>query len=215
MTAEAGGQEANKIGLDRIIFFSDAIIAIAMTLMALEIQVPDTVAVEQLRQGLLDMLPTLQNYMLSFLVVAIYWVEHHRMFKYVRRYDGGLVWLNLLFLALIVLVPFPTDLVDRFGDRDSLVVVIYAVCLALTGLALVVIWRYVTHRHRLVDADLDPALIKMVSWTRLVAPAVFLLSVPIALLNPVAAMYSWTAIFPLSFLPGFLSRSSTPDDGEL
>jgi uncharacterized membrane protein len=211
MATESRGLEADKTGLDRLISFSDAIIAFAMTLMAMEIAIPDTVTVEQLHQSLLDMLPTLQNYMLSFVVVAVYWVQHHRTFKYIRRYDGGLMWLNLLFLALIVLVPFPTDLVDRFGDEDSLVSMIYASSLALTGLALVVIWCYATHNHRLVDADLDPALIRMVTRSRLVAPVVFLLSIPVAWLNPVIAMYMWIAVFPLAFVPSFLTRQRTSD----
>jgi uncharacterized membrane protein len=207
-------QDREKIGLDRILFFSDAIIAIAMTLMALEIQLPESVAVEHLRQALTETLPTLQNYMLSFLVVAIYWVEHHRMFKYITGYDGRLVWLNLLFLAMIVLVPAATDLVDRFGDQDPLAVVIYAACLAATGFAVALIWWYATRRHRLVDADLDPSLIRLVTWSRLMAPIVFLLSIPIAFLDPDAAMYTWITIFPLSFVPNLLYRHEGVDAGE-
>ncbi len=190
--------EAQKMGLDRIIFFSDAVIAIAMTLMALEIHVPETVDAQHLHQALIDLLPTVQTYLLSFLVTALYWIEHHRMFRYVRRYDGGLIWLNLLFLILIVLVPFPTDLVDRFGDHDPLVVTLYAALLTLTGLSVALMWWYATHRRRLVDPDLDPALVRHILLVRLSVPAVFLITIPIAWLSPVVAEYCWMAVFPLT-----------------
>lgn len=187
-------------GLDRIINFSDGIIAVAMTLMVVNIHLPDSVSLPQLRQGLVDLVPVFQDYIVSFVVVSIYWVEHHRTFKSIRRCDSGLMWLNLLFLLLVVLVPFTTNLIDRFGDRDPMVIVIYAGSLALTGLTLVAIWLYATHNCRLVDVEPKPAQIREELVSRLVSPVVFLLSIPVAFISPSLATFVWLALLPLSLM---------------
>ncbi len=198
MTIDERTLEAEKVGLDRIIFFSDAVIAIAMTLMALEIQVPETVDVVDLVPALYDVVPTLIAYAVSFLVVAIYWIEHHRMFRYIRRYDAGLIWINFLFLILIVLVPFPTDLLDRYTE-ETLTVVLYAVQVSLIGLVVALLWWYASRNHRLVDADLDENFIRKGVIIRVSMPLVFILSIPIAMVNPTMAIYSWVAVFPVIF----------------
>jgi uncharacterized membrane protein len=146
--------------------------------------------------------PTLTSYALSFLVVGIYWIEHHRMFRVIRRYDTGLLWLNLLFLFMIVLIPFPTDLIDRFEGQQT-AVILYAGVLAVTGLVVAGLWRHATYKHRLVDEDLSPETIRKGLWIRLAIPAAFLISIPVAFVNPWAAMFVWPACFVLALFLHF------------
>jgi uncharacterized membrane protein len=107
-------------GLDRVIFFSDAVFAIVMTLLILDIQVPeippDLVSAE-LPGRVLDLWPKFFSYVLSFLAVGTYWIAHHGTFRYIKSYDRNLISLNLLFLLSISFVPFPTALLGEYGEQ--------------------------------------------------------------------------------------------------
>ena len=186
----------SRLGLERIISLSDAVIAVAITLMVVQVQMPESVPAHQLPQALRELIPTFTTYVFSFYIVAVYWIEHHRMFKYIKRYDDGLIWLNLLWLMLIALVPFATNLLDTYPG-EQIVVFVYATLIAVVGLLTAGLWWYATHRHRLVDKDLSPLLIRKGIVLRLVAPVVFMVSMGIAIFSLPAAMYSWFAIVPL------------------
>src|SRR5919202_4451794 len=152
-----GGRE-----LDRIVFFSDAVFAIAITLLVLNIQVPEIpqgLVAEELPSRLLDLWPKYLSYVISFLVILSYWMAHHSVFSAIRGYDRGLIWLNSLFLMCVAFLPFPTALLGNYGDQQ-LVVTLYAGSLAITRLLLSAVWWYVSTRHRLIDSALDPGLIR-------------------------------------------------------
>jgi uncharacterized membrane protein len=183
-------------GLERMIALSDGVVGVAITLMALEIAIPDGTSAAQLPAALTGQITTFLSYVLSFVLVALYWMEHNRIFKLIRRSDSGLVWLNLLFLFLIVLVPFATDLIDRFGDQ-AIAAALYAGLMMLLGLSTAAIWRYATHKHRLVDADMPERTIRWGGTLRLIPPAVFLVSIPVIFINTSIGTYMWVALFPL------------------
>lgn len=192
-----GGKE-----LDRIIFFSDAVFAIAMTLLVLNIEVPeipqDLVAAE-LPGRLLDLWPKFLSYVISFLVIFLYWVAHHSVFRAIRGYDRTLIWLNSLFLMCVAFLPFPAALLGEYGDQQ-LAVAIYAGSLAVTRLLLTAVWWYATSDRHLVDDDLDPGMIKTYRIRGLVIPLIFLLSIVISFFSVSAATYSWILLFFADFL---------------
>lgn len=190
-------EKEQEVALERIIFFSDAIIAIVITLMVLDIRIPDGLAPAELSQTLVDLWPKYFSYVISFLVIGVYWIEHHRMFKYIKRYDGRLIWLNLLFLMSIAFIPFSTDLLGEYGD-EPVAVRVYAGLLIAVGMVKWAMWKYATHNHRLVDKDLSEHAIEMSSILGLVSPFVFLASIGISLLSPQWATFSWIAIAPLT-----------------
>jgi uncharacterized membrane protein len=195
--AEAQDRDSNsRLGLDRIITFSDAVIAVAITLLVVQVQIPEAVPADQLPQALRELIPTFTSYVFSFYIVAVYWIEHHRMFRYIRRYDDGLIWLNLLLLMLIAVVPFATNLLDTHSGQQ-IAVFIYAALIAVIGLLTTGMWWYATYRHRLIDKDLCPLVIRRGIVVRLVAPAVLIVSIGLAIFSVPAAMYSWFAIIPL------------------
>jgi uncharacterized membrane protein len=128
--------------LDRLIFFSDAIFAIVMTLLILEIRAPDNVpsnvAATEVPSLVWALWPKFFSYVLSFLVIGTYWISHHQIFRYVRSYDRTLLWLNLVFLLSISFIPFPTDLLGEYGElRFS--VIFYAASLGMARLLLAVV----------------------------------------------------------------------------
>jgi uncharacterized membrane protein len=98
--------------LDRIVFFSDAVFAIAITLLVLNIEVPDIPqgrVAQELPGQLLALWPKYFSYVISFLVILGFWMSHHGIFSHVKDYDKGLMWMNSLFLMCVAFLPFPSD----------------------------------------------------------------------------------------------------------
>ena len=185
----------NKLELDRIIFFSDAVFAIAITLLALNIKPPDESASVQTSMIYLlsIVLPKCQSYVISFLVIALYWIGHHRYFRLIKRYDYTLVWLNIIFLMCIVFLPFSTSLLDDYGGH-RLAVILYAASMTITGLMKVLIWWYASFRHRLISQSLSEKIVRSLTYRALIPPVMFLCSIPLASFNPKIAEISWLSI---------------------
>ena len=180
--------------LDRIVNFSDAVFAIVITLLVLDIRVPHippALVSQELPGRILDLSPKFLSYAISFLVIAIYWQAHHRVFRPIRSYDTTLLWLNILFLMAISFLPFPTSLLGEYAG-EQLSVTIYAANAATASLLLVSISWYATSGHRLVAPDsVDDEAERLQRMQALAVPAVFLLSIAISFFSPMAAMYSW------------------------
>jgi len=187
--AEARTPQAGR-DLDRIVFFSDAVFAIAITILVLDIRVPEGLSPAELPAQLLDLGPRYVSYVISFLVLAIYWQAHHKVFKPITGYDGAMVWLNVLFLMAVAFLPFPTSLLGEYSE-EQISVVIYAVNAAVASLLLVAISWYATSNHRLVGPDLDDEENRIRRVQGLAVPVVFLLSIGVSFFSPIAAMYSW------------------------
>ena len=119
--------------LERLVFFSDAVMAIAITLLVVELSIP--AATEDVGDALLDRWPQMLSFVLSFFVIGIFWTAHHRIFRYVANLDQRLIWLNLLFLMCVAFLPFPTAVL---GDHDNAraSVIFYAAAVGLTGAVL-------------------------------------------------------------------------------
>src|SRR5918912_1164157 len=171
-------QGPDELGLERIVFFSDAVIAIAITLLALEIRLPEVHSGEEIPAALLSLWPRYLGFVVSFLVVGSYWYAHHRVFRVVRRYDDTLIWLNILFLLCIAFVPFASAVLGEHGDERS-AVVFYTLVMIVTGLVQTLLWVYATHRHRLVDARLSRRAIRIGTARALAPPVVLALSQPL------------------------------------
>lgn len=176
--------------LDRIVFFSDAVIAIAITLLVVGIEIPQPAEDETLTRALLGKWPDYVGFLLSFWVVGRHWMGHHRTFRYVVRWDRGLIYLNLVFLMTVAFLPFPTGV---FGEHEGnrAAVVFYAAALSATGLASALLWHYVSSGRRLLDDELSDAQLRYLSHRAYLTPIPFLLSIPIAFASVVAAEIVW------------------------
>jgi uncharacterized membrane protein len=173
--------------VDRIVFFSDAVFAIALTLLVVRIEVPRG---PDFTQEVLAQWPRYLSYVISFLAVGLYWMGHHRIFRYIIRWDERLIALNLLLLLFIAFMPYPAAMIGEHGGQQ-ISLIFYAGTLGMAGLASLLIWVHATRHRRLVAADLDAAVIRRHRLRGLVAPIVFFASIPLSFLSQDVAYYSW------------------------
>lgn len=178
-------------GLERLILFSDAVFAIAITLLALEIRLPaaaDELSNQALLQMLLALGPKYIGYIISFLVIGNFWIWHHARFRSIVRYDNRLFVLNLFLLMTVAFIPFPTAVISENGNRTA--TVFYALSITATGLCALALWSYAAYRQRLTrPLELREARRGMANT--LIVPLVFLISIGIAYLDPDLAKYFW------------------------
>ena len=182
--------------LDRIVFFSDGVFAIAITLLVISIRVPSLpsdVSNAELSRHLIDEWPRVLSYAVSFTVIGLYWIGHHRTFAHIRRFDHRMIVLNLVFLGLIAFLPWPTAIIGRYGAHRS-AVVLYAGSLALAGLASTALWLY-AWRSGLADVGTRRA--RYLAARAALPAVVFGCSIPIAYVSPVAAQLSWLSFVVL------------------
>ncbi len=187
--------EAGATALDRVVFFSDAVMAIAITLLAFDLRLPDVSNMNDARflQLLADLAPRYFAFALGFAVIGIYWFAHHRMFRFIVRWTNGLLAANLLFLFFVVQMPFLTSVLGASGNVP-LPTALYAVGLAAIGFSVAGMWTYAIRRGLLSPA-VDHHYARFLQLRLLIPPVVFALSVPIAFIAPILAQLVWTAVY--------------------
>jgi uncharacterized membrane protein len=187
---------------ERIISLSDGVFAFAITLLALSLIIPvlSRGALEsELVRDLILMGPAFLSYFISFLVIASWWRSHHRIFSYIQRCNGTIISLNFYFLLCITIIPFLTNLITAYGSF-KLATILYAAMQAIAGTIILIIWVYATKNHRLIDAHLSPRIIRFNSNRTVLVIGIFLVSIPIAMVNTTVAQISWIAIAPIAGL---------------
>ena len=163
---------ADTLSPSRIEALCDGVFAIAMTILVLELSIPNLIGThagsEHVPRSFMEMVPEFYVYALGFIVLGIYWILHHFMFHYIRRSNGVLVWLNILFLKSAALVPFSTAVLrvnESLVPGTPVVSIIpglfYAASTIGTILILLGIWQYATRRHRLVDPEIDKRVVSV------------------------------------------------------
>jgi uncharacterized membrane protein len=182
-------------GLERLVFFSDAVMAIALTLLAIDLPLPPAgLSDAQTWQHVGSLVH--EGYLtfgISFIVIAVFWINHHRFFNQVRRIDPVLVRLNMVFLFAIVIVPYFTRLLGAQHTSTQVGTVLYAATVALVGASLAAcVWH--ARRAELLHPEVT-------GWQatdairHLAIPAMaFLISIPIAFANPSVAEWSWLVL---------------------
>lgn len=146
----------------RIEAFSDGVFAIAMTLLVLELKVPqlDEVASgTELWIALLSRWPSYLAYLVSFLFILIVWVNHHRLFVLIGRSNSRLLFLNGLILLVVTTIPFPTALLAEYLDRPAAWVAcaLYTATFVLLALSFSVLSSYISQNNHLLIRNLSPA----------------------------------------------------------
>ena len=179
MNASGTKPEGNGLPKSRIETLCDGVLAIAMTLMIFNIRVPEMPreqASSRLAGELFQLWPRFVVYVVSFVMLGIYWVGHHNQFHYIRRTDRVLLWLNIVFLMFVTLIPFSTALMVQYPSQ-RLSVDIYAITLIMLGISLYIHWWYAASSHRLVDEELDPRLITLAKRRIIRAPVILLAAI--------------------------------------
>ena len=189
---------------DRLVFFSDAVFAIAMTLLVIDLHVPEAPTGDAL-EVISSQLGGLFAYALSFTIIALNWMSHHRKFRVIETHDGTLMFLDLALLFVVAFVPFPTSLLSTFGGEKA-AVVLYAFTVGLLGVLQFAIWTY-AYRRGLVSREVTPAMNRYITVNQLSTPIVFWATIPIALFwDGTIAMYAWFLLFPVGRIGGLIQR---------
>jgi uncharacterized membrane protein len=178
---------------DRIVNLSDGVFAIALTLLVLDIsvpEIPENMVASELPAALLSLWPKYLGYFLSLVGISVFWTIHHSIFRPIKAYDRTLLYLNFLFLMFVAFVPFPTSLLGEYGDH-RLPVAIYAATLATGRLLLTAIHWYSTRDDRLIEEAQDPATVRFFLIRGLTIPAIFLLSIVISFFSVSVAIWLW------------------------
>ncbi|HEY9736049.1 MAG TPA: TMEM175 family protein [Trichocoleus sp.] len=182
----------DRLGLERIVFFTDAVFAIALALLALDIHLPDLLE-NPAPDHPLDLLSHHQGYVTSLFMVGLYWVSHRHCCRFIRRYNKTFVAINLALLLNVALLPFATTVFEDYGQHAS-VVIFYALCMAVTGYLKTGLWLYATHHHRLISRYLTCDRIRRLTWRVLIPPLVFTASAGIAFFDITLARLAWGAV---------------------
>ncbi len=197
----------------RLEAFSDGVIAIAITLLVLEIGIPD-VGAGDLGEALVDQWPSYAAFVLSFVVIGIMWVSHHSMFERIASVDRRLLFLNLSLLLGIAFLPFPTALLAEYvregGHNSHLAAAIYSATMALIGVAFFMMWRHLYHRPQLLVQGIDCQMARGAMHRSLVGPIVYTLTIGLAFISAVACFVVY-GLIALYFAAGPSSRVATPE----
>jgi uncharacterized membrane protein len=189
-----------KVKPEHIISFGDAIFAFAITLMTLSIDIPDlptNLTEPQLLIRLYDLYPQVESYIISFAVIAIFWISYHQVFNFITRSHISMVYLNLLFLLLITFLSITTSLVIEYNSYQ-IPYVIYCVVVIMTSSLLALIWWRATKDYRLVDKHIHPLFIRGLMLNLLLVPFIFAISIVVSFFNLDIAQYLWLIIVPLN-----------------
>ena len=183
--------------LERMILFSDAVFAIAITLLVIELKVPEIEKAEftegKLLQALAHMIPKFFGFIISFMFIGIYWTVHHRLFGYVINYTPKLLRLNLLFLFAVALMPFSTAFYSEYIMWHALTpVIFYTANIILLGLFNLFMWRHIGNPKNKLSEGLSQADAKYFSFRAVVVPVLFTMFAFVYLVNPIIA--SWMPI---------------------
>jgi uncharacterized membrane protein len=191
----------------RVEAFSDGIFAIAITLLVLEIRVPEadiTGHGSTLLPALLRLWPSYLGYVISFVTIGVMWVNHHSMFVLIRRTDRYFLLISVLFLMCIAFLPFPTAVLAEYLPAPKgreVAVALYSASFVLIALAYNALWWYAVRNKRLLEPDADQDAVRTISRRYLIGPAAYLVSFALAFVNVWASLAIHGVLMAFYILP--------------
>ena len=191
---------ATPMSLSRFEAFSDAVFAIAITLLIIEVKAPDlsNATPSQAVDKLLHVWPHLLGYVTSFLVIGVIWLNHHAMFHFLKRVDRTVLILNLFLLMCVAFVPFPTALIGSYSHLQP-VVIFYGFSLTGLGVAYNALWFYVVRQYVSGEGLMHQKEIQTASRWTLGYPVSYAIATALALFSTRLSIVLYTLI-PLFYL---------------
>ena len=175
-TEPASPAVSQVLGLERVVFFSDAVMAIAITLLAVNIRVPETTATSALTElpsRLSAMIPQALSFVISFVVIGVYWMSQYRCFRFIKTVRCTPDTREPVVFLFIAALPFFSNLLGAYA-AIPIAQALYALVVAGIGLSPVSVWSNACHGHRLVGKELDPRFIRGTFPLAVSAPITFL-----------------------------------------
>ncbi len=181
----------------RLLTLADGIFAIAMTLLVLDLRLPDPSSGDLVtRLALLR--DRFATFVISFVVLGVFWFAHHQTFHFVVRVNRTLVWLNVVFFLGVALIPFVASVLGA-NPTDPIALTLYGSVVGLLTVEGYVVWWYLTGDHGLVVGGLDPALVRKVREWIAVGPSIALVAIVLAFVNPLISLLIYLAL-PVLFI---------------
>lgn len=194
----------------RVMALTDGVFAIIMTLLVLEIHVPQLAAGESLSTAFLrDVWPSIVVFVISFVLTGLYWVGHRDMFNLIRGVDRGLIWLNILYMLPVALVPAAAALLGAYS-HDALALRLYGLLLLLISLMRLVLWYYIGTRRHLLIEHVPPRTLWTGTFTQLTLILVFLIAIIFAGFAPYLSLGIYAGVPLLYFIGITFVRRSAP-----
>lgn len=193
-------RDGDGLEFERVSFFSDAVYAIAMTLLVVELRVPALLGNAADPQAMLAALneefPVMLSFFIGFLLIGRYWLAHHQFWSGLRAVDARLIGINLVYLAFIAFLPFPVGLIGRY-EANPISFLIFATCMALISGLEVVMFAYAA-RKDLTRAPVSAAVYRYGLIASGAPVVLFVLSMPVAFINTTLALCCWLLMIPWS-----------------
>jgi len=186
----------------RLISFSDGVFAIAVTLLVFNLKVPQIPAdhIHLLLPGLIRaMVPHFATYVLSFLLVALYWTFHHRMLNLVTHIDTPFLWMNIWYLLMIAFIPFSAMLFGTYPNETVSFVFYVSSMIIVAGLSMLML-GYASFKYRLLNKNMPMAMVKYLLLRQLTSIIVFLFSIPLAFYHLSWEKYFLFILFPVHWV---------------
>lgn len=198
----------------RVEAFSDGVFAVAITLLVLNIHVPDnnTLYPDTLFFGTLSsQLPEILAFVTSFATIGIMWINHHRLFTHIRRVDTNLLVFNLLLLLVIVFIPFPTALLAQYMQfpQYHAAALLYSATNIFLAICFNLLWRYASRENRLLDKRSDPRLVQAITKQYRFGPLFYVAAFILAFIYVPASIAANLLLALFFALPG-RTRDSAP-----
>jgi uncharacterized membrane protein len=193
----------------RLMALTDGVFAIVITLLVLEIHVPELSRGQRLTEALREVRPSFVAFLISFLITAISWTAHRDLFVHIRLTDRNLVWLNLLYMLPLSLLPFGAALMSRY-DREPVALSLYGLLLLLIALTRLIVWLYATNRPHLLFEPIDRRSRRIGVSIVVVPAALWLLAIVIADSAPTASLAIYAGVPLLYFVSLTLTKAKTP-----
>ncbi len=184
----------------RVLALSDGIVAIIITLLVLELHVPQLAGGQTLKDAMREVRPSFLAFIITFVVVAIAWAGHRDLFSQIRRTDRALVWLNIIYMFPLCLLPFGASLISRY-ENDPVALRMYGFILLAIAVTRLGIWAYATGRPHLLFAPMDPQSRRAGFAVVVVPAAVYALAIIFASAAPTASLAIY-GVVPILYFAG-------------
>lgn len=214
MSATATETQTSGLSTARLEAFSDGVLAIVITLLTLDFldEKEQLVALKtgtngEILAAIFDLWPHVLGYILSFVLIGVYWITHHVMFHQIRSTNRTLLWLNIAFLMTVAFLPFPTGLLAECAEHESnLMVALYGLSHFAVSISLFGLWFYAAHVAKLVQSEHASDCQHHMTLVSLAAPALYLIGVGISFISVPLSFVVYLLVPTLYIAPGLLDR---------
>jgi len=180
------------------------VFGVAITILAVELQVPHLDGVTLIHSGEFgEIATTFISYITTFVIIGIYWITYHAVFNPIRRTTDVMIWMNLSFLMFIAIIPFSIRLMNEYNNQHSFI--FYSVIQIMTGLILFLMWQHAIRKGTLVSTEnedvvqLNTEVIRLTYYRTIIIPIAYMISIAFSFINPhIVTIFPLIIIIPVS-----------------